>query len=507
MTSDPCTWPRLKSGSSIRADEALLTDDFIKRLGFAFATWLAARNETTPDRLTIAVGHDPRASGPRLKAAFIDGLTAADSDVLDCGLSTAPAVFGTTLTNEHSADGAVMITASHLPPRLNGLKFHTREGGLRGEDVDEVIHLAMEARVPVRLVSPCDALSAYQESLRALVKRKLEDDAPKPLLGLHVVVDAGNGSGGFYAGVSGEPRRVGGGQPVPRAGRFLPPPRPGPGRSGGHARPFQGGGQKRGRSGRAFRRRLRPRRHRFERRPPRQQKPPHRPHRGDAAVQKAGADHRHRFGDQHGACALHHRMGRHALPLQARLPRRHRRGHALERRGHRLPAGHRDQRPRRLPRKPLPRRRHVPGHAADLRGHGLKARGQDALFPAGRAAGAGGIAGTAPGHPRRRAARGRAGDDRTDPLPHAGRPLVAAGAGQPRGRAHRLRLWRRGGERLVPAAPERTRPGDGAQSGKRRARRRSAGCSPSSPPCWATRPTWTFRPCARRSRTRENKFL
>ena len=199
MTSDPCTWPRLKSGSSIRADEALLTDDFIKRLGFAFATWLAARNETTPDRLTIAVGHDPRASGPRLKAAFIDGLTAADSDVLDCGLSTAPAVFGTTLTNEHSADGAVMITASHLPPRLNGLKFHTREGGLRGEDVDEVIHLAMEARVPVRLVSPCDALSAYQESLRALVKRKLEDDAPKPLLGLHVVVDAGNGSGGFYA--------------------------------------------------------------------------------------------------------------------------------------------------------------------------------------------------------------------------------------------------------------------------------------------------------------------
>ena len=200
MTSDPCTWPRLKSGSSIRADEALLTDDFIKRLGFAFATWLAARNETTPDRLTIAVGHDPRASGPRLKAAFIDGLTAADSDVLDCGLSTAPAVFGTTLTDENSADGAVMITASHLPPRLNGFKFHTREGGLRGEDVDEVIHLAMEARVPVRLVSPCDALEAYQERLRDLVRRKLEDDASKPLLGLHVVVDAGNGSGGFYAG-------------------------------------------------------------------------------------------------------------------------------------------------------------------------------------------------------------------------------------------------------------------------------------------------------------------
>ena len=145
------------------------------------------------------MGHDPRASGPRLKAAFIDGLTAADSDVLDCGLSTTPAVFSTTLAEGQRADGAVMVTASHLPAKVNGFKFLTSEGGLRGEDVDALIQLAMEARVPVRLVSPCDALSAYQESLRALARRKLEDDAPKPLLGLHVVVDAGNGSGGFYA--------------------------------------------------------------------------------------------------------------------------------------------------------------------------------------------------------------------------------------------------------------------------------------------------------------------
>ena len=197
MTSDPSTWPRLKSGSSIRGDEALLSDEFAKKLGYAFAVWLAERNHTTPDRLKIAVGCDPRASGPRLKAAMIDGLTAADSDVLDCGLSTTPAVFSTTL--DADADGAVMITASHLPPRINGFKFHTREGGIAGEDVDALIRRAMEARVPVRLVVPHDALRAYQDALRALVRRKLEDDAPKPLLGLHVVVDAGNGSGGFYA--------------------------------------------------------------------------------------------------------------------------------------------------------------------------------------------------------------------------------------------------------------------------------------------------------------------
>ena len=173
MTSDPCTWPRLKSGSSIRGDEALLTDDFAKKLGYAFAVWLAARQGTTPDRLTIAVGHDPRASGPRLKAALIDGLTAADSDVLDCGLSTAPAVFSTTLDGA-GANGAVMITASHQPPNINGFKFHTPEGGLRGEDVDELIAMAAQARVPVRLVAPCDALAAYQEALREVVRRWLK---------------------------------------------------------------------------------------------------------------------------------------------------------------------------------------------------------------------------------------------------------------------------------------------------------------------------------------------
>ena len=34
-----------------------------------------------------------------------------------------------------------------------------------------------------------------------MVRRRLGDDALKPLLGLHVVVDAGGGAGGFYADV------------------------------------------------------------------------------------------------------------------------------------------------------------------------------------------------------------------------------------------------------------------------------------------------------------------
>ena len=71
--------------------------------------------------------------------------------------------------------------------------------GLSEEEMENVIRLAQQVEIPVRLVTPVDFLDWYVESLKAVVRERLEDDAPKPLLGLHVVVDAGNGAGGFYA--------------------------------------------------------------------------------------------------------------------------------------------------------------------------------------------------------------------------------------------------------------------------------------------------------------------
>ena len=44
-----------------------------------------------------------------------------------------------------------------------------------------------------------DFLPVYCRQLENRVRSGLDTDIPKPLLGLHVVVDAGNGAGGFYA--------------------------------------------------------------------------------------------------------------------------------------------------------------------------------------------------------------------------------------------------------------------------------------------------------------------
>ena len=199
-------WMKLKSGSDIRGDamehdglQPTLTVETAECVGYAFALWLARKTNTTSDKLTIAVGHDSRLTGPALKDGIIKGLTAADCDVLDCGLCTTPAMFFTTIEPETNCDGAVMITASHHPWYRNGFKLITREGGLEGRDIADILAAAMDVTLPQRLVKPVDFLSIYTERLARMVRERLEDDALKPLLGLHVVVDAGNGAGGFYA--------------------------------------------------------------------------------------------------------------------------------------------------------------------------------------------------------------------------------------------------------------------------------------------------------------------
>ena len=198
MDSDSTRWLKLRSGSEIRGPEQQLTDERAEKLGYAFACWLAERRGRTPDALVLAVGRDPRPSSGRIKAALTRGITAADSDVLDCGLCPAPALFKAVQPDCGNADGALMVTASTADPTLNGLRFMTADGGLKGPDVDEILLWARDAEVPERLVARHDADGLYYEGLRGAVARYLEDDALKPLLGMRVVVDARSSVGQGY---------------------------------------------------------------------------------------------------------------------------------------------------------------------------------------------------------------------------------------------------------------------------------------------------------------------
>lgn len=76
---------------------------------------------------TIAVGYDHRDSTPELRDAFIAGLTDSGVNVWDLGQVTTDTVYFASWNYIEQIDGAVMITASHLPAKFNGIKFITKE--------------------------------------------------------------------------------------------------------------------------------------------------------------------------------------------------------------------------------------------------------------------------------------------------------------------------------------------------------------------------------------------
>lgn len=63
------------------------------------------------------MGRDPRLSGPALGASIFAGLASAGVHPVDLGLCTTPACFVSTITPGYAYDGAIMLTASHLPWR------------------------------------------------------------------------------------------------------------------------------------------------------------------------------------------------------------------------------------------------------------------------------------------------------------------------------------------------------------------------------------------------------
>ena len=92
-------------------------DDAAFRIGRAFAVWLRAVG-IGADR--VVMGRDVRLSSPALSDAFADGLTGSGVGVADLGLSTTDMVYFA--SGRLDLPGA-MFTASHNPPRYNGLKL------------------------------------------------------------------------------------------------------------------------------------------------------------------------------------------------------------------------------------------------------------------------------------------------------------------------------------------------------------------------------------------------
>lgn len=196
----------LKSGTDIRGraiesenGSAVLTEKAVADFARAFSLWLSKR--TGKAKCKIAIARDSRLTGESFSQAVINALKYSGQEIFDCGLFSTPAAFLVTKFPSMNIDGTIMITASHHPYDINGLKFFTADGGVNSDELDEIISLAENGEAlsaaGLSTVVRRDFLRLYCDMLTDVIRKGT--GLFLPLRGMKIVVDAGHGAGGFFA--------------------------------------------------------------------------------------------------------------------------------------------------------------------------------------------------------------------------------------------------------------------------------------------------------------------
>lgn len=215
---------QLQNGSDIRGvalpgvpgEDVTLTPPIVRCIASAVAVWLCNKTRKNANELSIAIGCDSRLSGEDIKTNMELQLRKLGVSVFDAGLASTPAMYMSTVFPEFDCDAAVMITASHLPKNRNGFKFFTKDGGFEKSNIKEILSVTQglyrtqkindDEIVPhdvIGKINKIDLMEKYSDYLKEMITDQVGDvlsgDKKNPLNGLHIVVDAGNGAGGFYA--------------------------------------------------------------------------------------------------------------------------------------------------------------------------------------------------------------------------------------------------------------------------------------------------------------------
>lgn len=187
---------------------AVISDEFtfanVRHVAQAIADWMLARTNDTP---SMVVGYDTRFLSDRYAGAVASVLAANGIRVLLCErFAPTPAVSYAIVA--HQASGGVMITASHNPPRYNGVKLKAAYGGSASSaDAREVERLlaanlqagrephivGIETATRSGAITLFDPFPAYAAQIRRLVDLSIIAAS-----GLRLAVDAMYGAGMNY---------------------------------------------------------------------------------------------------------------------------------------------------------------------------------------------------------------------------------------------------------------------------------------------------------------------
>lgn len=167
-----------------RVANTVLTPEFASKIAAAYGTKIKG---------TIAVGSDPRTSSEMIKHAVTAGLLSVGCDVVDLGTLPTPAV---QYAVRQYYDGGIMITASHNPPKYNGLKLLDKDGIGTPDDLEEEIEYIYfndkQERVTWDKIGKAYKRDIVDEYIDEVLKR-VDVDKIKDAH-LKVVLDCGSGA-------------------------------------------------------------------------------------------------------------------------------------------------------------------------------------------------------------------------------------------------------------------------------------------------------------------------
>jgi phosphomannomutase/phosphoglucomutase len=185
--------PRLFGTNGVRG---VVNEDMNIRLashlGMAIGTYLGGKN--------VAIATDTRTSNEMLKSAVISGLLSTGCSVFDLGIAPTPTL--QYHVKHGDVDHGVVITASHNPPKFNGIKCVDSDGTELSRDKEEEIEAIYFSESFKKVswdkmkgvVREVGAKERYMKGIMDNIECKSVSDAR-----LKVVLDCGNGTGSLVS--------------------------------------------------------------------------------------------------------------------------------------------------------------------------------------------------------------------------------------------------------------------------------------------------------------------
>ncbi|HOB72057.1 MAG TPA: phosphomannomutase/phosphoglucomutase, partial [bacterium] len=168
-----------------------LTEDFAYSLARGCAAYY---KKELPSIKKVSIGHDARESSPLFASALIKGFSDSGIDTVFIGMVPTGLLYFSMFTLDVQA--SVMITGSHNPPEYNGFKINLIDLPVYGDGIQKIADI-MEGDdfIDAKVKGKNSEYNIIPDFEKYILKNIKIQNPEK----LKIVVDSGNGVGGFVA--------------------------------------------------------------------------------------------------------------------------------------------------------------------------------------------------------------------------------------------------------------------------------------------------------------------